>query len=199
MTDRNDSEPTDINRQPTTLYRLFDHQGNLLYVGIAGNPGRRFAQHSGDKHWWGDVAETTLTHFDTRAEALRAEKRAIRDEHPAYNVVHSRPPAVDRRGDILAASADDVAGMVGWKCQRLGLSPSVAFAISLELAVNFAQQLLSHELSDVAVLAEERHASEAQLEDEFGSDEDEDGQEFLAYNATSEGDAWAAGFAGMSV
>jgi hypothetical protein len=45
--------------QPTTLYRFYDASGRLLYVGIAGNPGRRFAQHGRDKSWWSQVASST--------------------------------------------------------------------------------------------------------------------------------------------
>lgn len=76
--------------RPTTLYRLFNADDQLLYVGIAGNPGRRWEQHRGDKLWWGDVARTTLEHFDTREEAERAEITAIKTEHPLRNIVHNR-------------------------------------------------------------------------------------------------------------
>lgn len=75
--------------KPTTLYRLFSADNQLLYVGVAGNPGRRFEQHAGEKPWWGEVAITELEHFATREEALAAERVAIRDEAPLYNVVHS--------------------------------------------------------------------------------------------------------------
>lgn len=75
-------------RTPTTLYRLQAHDGQLLYIGIAGNPGRRFEQHRHDKAWWGDVATISLTHFDTRADAEAAERDAIRHEHPMHNKTH---------------------------------------------------------------------------------------------------------------
>lgn len=73
----------------TTLYRLRDHAGNLLYVGIAGNPGRRFEQHAGDKPWWGDVTTVTLEHYTDRATALEAERRTILAERPIHNVIHN--------------------------------------------------------------------------------------------------------------
>jgi predicted GIY-YIG superfamily endonuclease len=73
----------------TTLYRLRDSQGKLLYVGISGNPGRRFHQHSKDKPWWPQVASSTMEHFDTRREAEAAEMDAIKTERPAFNVVHN--------------------------------------------------------------------------------------------------------------
>ena len=41
---------------PTTaLYRLYDDDGELLYVGITDSPGTRMAQHKAQKAWWGDV------------------------------------------------------------------------------------------------------------------------------------------------
>lgn len=71
---------------PTTLYRLFDDEGDLLYVGIAGNPGRRFEQHRSDKPWWGEVSGLTLEHHPDRAAALAAELKAIRSENPRHNI-----------------------------------------------------------------------------------------------------------------
>lgn len=79
--------------ESTTLYRLRDIAGRLLYVGIAGNPGRRFDQHAKDKAWWGEVASVNLQHFDSRPEALKAEREAIELELPVYNVVHNRKKA----------------------------------------------------------------------------------------------------------
>lgn len=72
----------------TTLYRLLDNTNELLYVGIAGNPGRRFEQHKADKPWWGEVTHIDLIHFGTREEALIAEREAIQTEHPRYNHTH---------------------------------------------------------------------------------------------------------------
>lgn len=78
----------------TTLYRFFDAGGQLLYVGIAGNPGRRFGQHAKDKTWWTQVASSSMQHFNQRVEAERAERAAIRSEGPLHNVVHNVAPSV---------------------------------------------------------------------------------------------------------
>lgn len=72
---------------PTSLYRLKAGDGKLLYVGIAGNPGRRFEQHKKDKPWWGEVVFVELSHYKTRDDALDAEAKAIANEKPAYNVM----------------------------------------------------------------------------------------------------------------
>lgn len=66
----------------------------MLYIGIAGNPGRRFDQHAGDKPWWGQVSHIALEHYDSREDALSAERRAIVAERPLHNVMHN---SVQRR------------------------------------------------------------------------------------------------------
>lgn len=82
----------------TALYRFFDCNDDLLYVGISLSPLNRWAQHKADKPWIEDVASTTIDWHDTRAEALEAERRAIIEEHPLYNVTHNTgrptPPAL---------------------------------------------------------------------------------------------------------
>ena len=71
----------------TSLYRYFDAAGTLLYVGITSRRTGRSLQHAGEKAWWGEVARATWQHFGTREQAADAERRAIRTEQPAYNVV----------------------------------------------------------------------------------------------------------------
>lgn len=79
------------------LYRLFNADGDLLYIGITTNPGVRFAEHRLTKSWWGDVATTTLEHFPSRAELEQAEAQAIAREAPKRNMV--RYSARSRIGD----------------------------------------------------------------------------------------------------
>jgi predicted GIY-YIG superfamily endonuclease len=81
---------------PTSLYRLHDAQGGLLYVGIAGNPGRRFQEHAGTKAWWGQVRWVHLQHYPTRTEAEAAEITAIRTERPKHNVAQVTDPLSGR-------------------------------------------------------------------------------------------------------
>lgn len=73
----------------TTLYRHFGHDGSLLYVGIANEPPARLRQHRKDKEWWVDVRNTTHQVFDTRPEAEKAEREAIKAEHPLWNKQHN--------------------------------------------------------------------------------------------------------------
>lgn len=74
------------------LYRFFDTAGDLLYIGITNDPGRRWGRHAGDKPWWNEVDRIELERHPDRPTVLLAERDAIKAEYPRYNVVHA-PPA----------------------------------------------------------------------------------------------------------
>lgn len=69
-----------------TLYRFFDDEGTLLYIGITEAPLVRLDGHAAVQPWWGHVASAKYEHFATRQEARDAEVAAIHSEHPAFNV-----------------------------------------------------------------------------------------------------------------
>jgi predicted GIY-YIG superfamily endonuclease len=73
----------------TCLYRAFDREKRLLYVGISLNWNNRLKQHAKGSLWFVDVTEIGIEWFDTRDEALSAEADAIKREKPEYNVMHS--------------------------------------------------------------------------------------------------------------
>lgn len=71
-----------------TVYRMFDENDELLYVGITANLPGRLAQHRAEKPWWTLVARIELRHLDSRREALDSERYLIVTEKPLWNVVH---------------------------------------------------------------------------------------------------------------
>jgi hypothetical protein len=75
--------------RPHALYRFFDAGGDLLYVGITNDPGRRWGRHANDKPWWHEVDRIEIERYPDRTSVLAAERKAIHDEHPRYNVVHA--------------------------------------------------------------------------------------------------------------
>ena len=75
----------------TALYRFFDAQGVLLYVGITVNPKQRWAHHATHKSWWPAVARRTTEWFETWRDALHAEQVAIVSEEPLHNKIHATP------------------------------------------------------------------------------------------------------------
>lgn len=85
----------------TALYRLYDADKTLLYVGVTDAPSARWIQHSRDKPWWPEVAMKEVEWYSSRREALSAESAAISAEAPAYNVMG----APGRRRDVLERRA----------------------------------------------------------------------------------------------
>jgi len=69
----------------TAVYRLYDAEDVLLYVGATKNTARRWSQHAKKKSWWHRVARREVVWFDSRPSALLAEHRAIVSEHPLHN------------------------------------------------------------------------------------------------------------------
>lgn len=73
----------------TTLYRFFDENDTLLYVGITIFMPQRARQHAKNSEWHRFATRAELEHFESREEALQAESIAIRTERPAYNIAGS--------------------------------------------------------------------------------------------------------------
>jgi uncharacterized protein YlzI (FlbEa/FlbD family) len=76
----------------TQVYRCFDADGSLLYVGVSLHAATRFGQHRQAHEWWSDVATIRVETFPTRREALDREAEAIREEAPHHNVWVERTP-----------------------------------------------------------------------------------------------------------
>lgn len=74
------------------LYRFYDRNETLLYVGITGNPRGRLRGHLRSQSWAKEIARATFEHFDTREKVKDAERSAIQTEHPLHNVQHQLKP-----------------------------------------------------------------------------------------------------------
>jgi excinuclease UvrABC nuclease subunit len=68
------------------LYRHFDKDGQVLYVGISLSAIQRLAQHREVSFWFDDIAKITIERFQSRQDALKAERDAIQAENPKHNV-----------------------------------------------------------------------------------------------------------------
>src|SRR5271169_4755187 len=79
-----------IGKAMTALYRAFDVNETLLYVGVSANPFSRIRTHKSQSRWWKKAVKITLDHFRTKESARRAESLAIKAESPKYNL-RSRP------------------------------------------------------------------------------------------------------------
>ena len=71
------------------LYRFFDNQERLLYVGISSNWQQRLKQHYKDSEFHYEASKITLERYQTRQEVEAAEIRAIETENPIYNKAYN--------------------------------------------------------------------------------------------------------------
>ena len=74
-----------------SLYRHYDDEGLLLYVGISVDPAVRMKQHESSSPWWRFVAESDIDWYLTETDAAQAERRAIIDEAPIFNKAGATP------------------------------------------------------------------------------------------------------------
>jgi len=78
-----------VERGPTALYRLYDADGQLLYIGISIDPDRRFKEHRKEQGWWPAVVRRDIEWLDCGGwDAIHAEWAAIRAEQPPFNRSH---------------------------------------------------------------------------------------------------------------
>lgn len=89
----------------TSLYRYFDTDGTLLYVGVSVNPFLRERRHRREKDMT-QVRYVELEWFSSDEAAYEAEKHAIKQERPLWNVVHKDKPRRCRVTHIPAKPLD---------------------------------------------------------------------------------------------
>lgn len=74
----------------TALYRYFDADDDLLYIGISIDPDGRLRAHRDNREpWVPAIATRTVEWLDSRSLALKAEEGAIKAERPRYNEKHN--------------------------------------------------------------------------------------------------------------
>lgn len=67
------------------LYRHFDSNKELLYVGITNNLKKRHQQHSKSSSWFDERSYTIVEKYRSRYDVLNAENQAIKKEKPKHN------------------------------------------------------------------------------------------------------------------
>lgn len=90
---------TPLAERETAVYRLFDVNKALLYVGISWDPDLRMKDHKTNSPWWPSVDHTTIAWYRNREAAMGHEAWAITAEAPLYNT---------RRPDPNRYSASDL-------------------------------------------------------------------------------------------
>lgn len=72
------------------LYKHYDINNELLYVGSTYFPKRRNRQHIKHSEWGNEIFKIKISCFKTKAEALKEEKKIIKQEFPRFNKVSTQ-------------------------------------------------------------------------------------------------------------
>lgn len=86
-----------------TVYRLYDAAGELVYVGYSADAIKRSMQHARKSSWWPEIVRAECDFYDTREEAMAAEKALIKRHQPRFNKVNTDGYAGTRPRRLVAA------------------------------------------------------------------------------------------------
>lgn len=104
----------------TCVYRLYDQDKVLLYVGMSRDPQVRWRDHE-KKPWWPDVADRQVVWHATRGLAHADERAAIKREEPLHNLQrYDGAPAAPRA--VPDSSDSGVAIHLDYLLRSRGLS-----------------------------------------------------------------------------
>lgn len=86
------------------LYRHFDKNGKLLYVGVSTSALKRLAEHKQSSHWYYEITNVTIENFDSRDAVLKAEREAIIKEKPLHNLMR---PSIEQTRKFERIAAEE--------------------------------------------------------------------------------------------
>jgi predicted GIY-YIG superfamily endonuclease len=113
-----------------SLYRHFAADGTLLYVGISLNPLNRLGQHKHNAAWFDKITRVAIEQFPSWAAALEAERNAIKEEKPLYNIAFA-PKEWAITQDQLAALLDVTPRAINEMRKRRVLpEPATAYSVA---------------------------------------------------------------------
>lgn len=83
------------------LYRMYDKNDVLLYIGISTQVMARLHSHWSSKEWICEVENIYIERFQTKRDLEEAETKAIKEEKPKYNIalnqIKIRPEVKEKR------------------------------------------------------------------------------------------------------
>lgn len=82
----------------TALYRHFDAEGALMYIGVTGDPERRLSEHVKAGKW--PIASVSVEWILNTHGPVAVERRAIIEENPKHNIRReaNEPPGLPQSG-----------------------------------------------------------------------------------------------------
>ncbi|AER47376.1 hypothetical protein GADJET_52 [Mycobacterium phage Gadjet] len=103
-------------RDDLVLYRFFDAEGRLLYIGKSISVMSRLSSHASSSRFFRTAVKMTFQRgFSSHDELLAAEREAIEQERPAYNVCFAkRSPWNTHRRPKTSGTVNAVGWKPGW-------------------------------------------------------------------------------------
>lgn len=136
---------------PTQLYRHYDANGSLLYVGISLSTVHRLGQHAYHSDWFKTISRVSIETFPTREAALLAERKAITEEGPLHNKHHTRPQELPELG---RPSEDSEGGLIRRLVTFRALYSPQQAAEELGVRVSFIQAAIDQDKIGYIILSE---------------------------------------------
>lgn len=135
------------------LYRHYDEDGKLLYVGITDQPARRLTEHERNAPWRGKIASVITQRFNSQQEAVVAERIAIHDENPIWNI-DRHPVEREVMVPFQARLPERLHMKLAWLNRKLPGGPSMQ-ELLLTGAERLADQLLARLAESAKVSVDE--------------------------------------------
>lgn len=105
------------------LYRHYDEDGLLLYVGVSLSTLNRLERHREASVWFWNIARVEIQRFSTRQESLDAERTAIQHEHPLFNLRMAHPKMA-KGSQKLRATGQKVGALQSDASKMIATNPS---------------------------------------------------------------------------
>jgi len=91
------TEITADSRSPYRLYRWFDDEQVVLYIGRSSQLAIREHVHIESARWMDFAASSTVQRYETLDDLMDAEREAIKTERPIFNKQHNDTPEAKQR------------------------------------------------------------------------------------------------------
>jgi excisionase family DNA binding protein len=113
----------------TYVYRAFDAEGQLLYVGISGNWGRRLHQHAERHEFYPRTRRLEVEQFPTRDAALDREREIILRDQPLFNLAGKERSVVAAARPRKARTPANDCVTTTWLARAMGVGKRTIYTL----------------------------------------------------------------------
>lgn len=136
----------------TCVYKHYDTDGRLLYIGSTRKFPSRTMEHEAASRWYRLVAQIKIEKFESMSDALARERELIELKKPPFNIAHIRKKMVAIGSGVrnkpeivggLKAYLESASAMEALEFVELaGISTEMAVAVLKGLTVDYSSALV---------------------------------------------------------